>query len=290
MKPIDNTFIQSRLGWPAVGNHVPAVSDTDVFNEIDDQFALVYALPAKDRLDLQALYAAPFHNDRSTGPADGMAKSYDEIVRILEILGRRSADLVLGGPSKWIGSRRASASVTSDARDDLIDLARARPDHQPQFVIAIGAPTDIASAILAAPDIREKVVVLWLAGQPLHWPFASEFNHRQDTYASQVILDSSVPLVLFPCMQAAEPLTTTVAELNTRMDGMSRVGSYLAKIFREYKRADPPPTAPGSFKTIWDLAPLAWLMVESWVDTTVVASPSLTSGPPPDHACSTGSA
>lgn len=48
------------------------VLDTDTYNEIDDQFAVVYSLLSKDRLQVEALYAAPFTNDRSTGPGDGI--------------------------------------------------------------------------------------------------------------------------------------------------------------------------------------------------------------------------
>ena len=42
-----------------------AVLDTDTYNEIDDQFALVQALLSPDRITLEAVYAAPFHNSQS---------------------------------------------------------------------------------------------------------------------------------------------------------------------------------------------------------------------------------
>src|SRR3712207_2962700 len=76
-----------RLLEPPAGK-VRMVLDTDTYNEIDDQFALVYALLSQDRLDVEAIYAAPFHNERSSGPEDGMLRSYDEILRVLERLGR----------------------------------------------------------------------------------------------------------------------------------------------------------------------------------------------------------
>ncbi len=50
------------------------VLDTDTFNEIDDQFAVIYALHSKERLQVEAFYAAPFHNELSSGPKDGMEK------------------------------------------------------------------------------------------------------------------------------------------------------------------------------------------------------------------------
>jgi len=54
---------------------VDMVLDTDTYNEVDDQFALCYALCSPERINMLAVYAAPFHNDRSTGPEDGMVKS-----------------------------------------------------------------------------------------------------------------------------------------------------------------------------------------------------------------------
>ena len=59
---------------------VNMVLDTDTYNEIDDQFALVYAL-LSEKLTMEAVYAAPFFNSRSSGPEDGMLRSYEEIGR-----------------------------------------------------------------------------------------------------------------------------------------------------------------------------------------------------------------
>ena len=56
--------------------HVRMVLDTDTYNEIDDQFALVYALSSSDKIELEAVYAAPFQN-QSTSPEQGMRQSYD---------------------------------------------------------------------------------------------------------------------------------------------------------------------------------------------------------------------
>ena len=80
-EPTD-TARRRRLQPPGDGC-VRMVLDTDTYNEIDDQFALVHALLSPERLKVEAIYAAPFHNDRSTGPGDGMEKSFEEILRLL---------------------------------------------------------------------------------------------------------------------------------------------------------------------------------------------------------------
>ena len=55
------------------------VIDTDAYNEIDDQFAIVYSL-FSDKIDIEAIYAAPFFNGNSTSYENGMERSYDEIL------------------------------------------------------------------------------------------------------------------------------------------------------------------------------------------------------------------
>src|SRR5689334_20354812 len=130
--------------------HVRMVLDTDTYNEIDDQFALVYALLSPERITCEAIYAAPFHNQRSSGPEDGMLRSYAEIGRVLDRLGRAQDGFVYHGAAAWLPA--IDRPVPSAAADDLIARARAGGDG-PLYVVAIAAITNIASALLAAPDI-----------------------------------------------------------------------------------------------------------------------------------------
>jgi len=64
---------------------VKAILDTDTYNEIDDQFALVQMLFSHKRINTLSINAAPFSmNSRSDDPQKGMELSYDEIFRLLE--------------------------------------------------------------------------------------------------------------------------------------------------------------------------------------------------------------
>ena len=75
---------------PSTQTPVRAVLDTDTYNEVDDQFALAYAALSAG-IDLEAVYAAPFLNDRSRDPEDGMEKSFEEALQVLSRLGSRRA-------------------------------------------------------------------------------------------------------------------------------------------------------------------------------------------------------
>ena len=98
---------------------VSIVLDTDTYNEIDDQFAIVYALLSPERIALEALYAAPFHNSRSDSPADGMERSYAEIERVLERMGRSGAAPIYRGSTRWM-----------TARDDVVRGAKSGAGHR----------------------------------------------------------------------------------------------------------------------------------------------------------------
>jgi purine nucleosidase len=247
---------------------IDMVLDTDTYNEIDDQFALVYALLSKERLNLEAVYAAPFHNDRSSGPEEGMEKSYEEILRVLERMDHPYENFVFKGSRQWMVD--AQQPVPSEAADDLIARATAEREG-PLYVVAIGAPTNVASAIAAAPEIRDRLVVVWLGGHPLKWHSCSEFNLYQNMVASRFLFDSGVPLVLLPCINVAEHIKTTQAEMERFVKGRGAIGNYLFQIFSDY--------SSNHFawsKEIWDLAPVAWLVNPEWMQSALVPSPILT--------------
>ena len=67
---------------------IKMILDTDTYNEVDDQFALVYALLSPESVKVEAVHAAPFHNENSSGPGDGMRKSYAEILRLMAFMDR----------------------------------------------------------------------------------------------------------------------------------------------------------------------------------------------------------
>ncbi len=261
---LDEALRLERLTPPT--GKVRMVLDTDTYNEIDDQFAVVQALLSPDQLAVEAIYAAPFYNSRSSGPGDGMEKSYAEILRLLERLDISPEGLVFRGATDVL---RDDAPQKSAAVDDLI--AKSKTAADPLYVVAIGALTNVASAILQDPAIIERIVVVWLGGHALYWPTANEFNLQGDLVASQVVFDSGVPFVQIPCHPVASHLLTTLTELERFVKGRGAIGDYLVEIFAAYS-----PNHFAASKVIWDMSAVAWLLDASWVPTDVVHSPVLT--------------
>lgn len=256
----------ARLEHPAEDRPVRVVMDTDTYNEIDDQFAVTYALLSRDRLQVEAIYAAPFHNDRSTGPADGMEKSFREIHRVLDRLKLKQKPPVYRGSETFMTS--PETPVPSDAAKDLVRRAMDMPDEEPLYVIALGAITNVASAILLEPEIIRRIVVVWLGGHAFHFGHAREFNLMQDVRAARILFDSGVPLVLIPALGVTSHLHTTLPEIEAYVKGRGAIGDYLAGIFRDY--------VPDHFaysKVIWDIAGVAYLLLDQAMDSELVHSP-----------------
>jgi len=257
----------SRLEPPT--GKVNMVLDTDTFNEIDDQFAVAYSLLSKNKLNLQAIYAAPFFNEKSSGPKDGMEKSYQEILDILERMDHHAEGFAFRGSEQYLPAN--GTPVDSPAARDLVEKALRTPDEEVLYVVAIGAITNIASAILMEPKIIEKIVVVWLGGHTLDWPDTNEFNLIQDIPAARVVLDCGVPLVLVPCVGVASHLITTLPEINQYVKGKGRIGDFLAQRFEECSDDH-----YAYSRVIWDISVVAWLIDAEFIPSCLVHSPIVT--------------
>ncbi len=257
----------ARLQYPK--GKVRMILDTDTYNEIDDQFAVIYSLLAREKLQVEAFYAAPFFNEKSSGPADGMRRSYEELVRIRELMKLPEHPPIYYGAEAYMPG--ADEPVMSDAANDLIRRAHDSSPDDPLYVVAIGAITNVASAIVHDPSILENIVVVWLGGNSLQWPDTREFNLKQDPHAARILLDCGVPLVLVPCMGVATHLTTTLSELRDYVKDTGAIGRYLYETFEETSTDH-----KGHSRVIWDISTIAYLLDERFVESDLVHSPLLT--------------
>ena len=232
---------------------VDVILDTDTYNEIDDLYALAYLLRSKEKLNTKAIYAAPFHNEKSDGPADGMEKSYREIHRILKLMGESRE--VFRGSEAFLENE--VTPVISSAAKDLAARAREYSPAHPLYVVAIGAITNIASAIILEKKVAENTVVIWLGGHAHHYRDTYEFNMYQDVAAARVVMGSGVPFVQLPCMGVVDAFCISDADTEKWLHG-SPIADYLAaETFDHMKRKGH--SSPWS-KVLWDVTAVAWLL------------------------------
>jgi purine nucleosidase len=325
------TLRMHRLAPPRSRPRV--VIDTDAANEIDDQFALAWALLSPERLDVLAVYAAPFsfeHRrqemrralqaraapERASAfdlallqqhgaklarfarrgwdldaighwpvfctPGEGMLRSFDEIVRVFELLRLPHAGRVFRGSAGYLANEQTP--LMSDAVQHLIATARATPalddgTSEPLYVLAIGCVTNVASALLAAPDIAERIVVVWTAGFPSHAPQINfSLNLEQDMAASRVLFASGAALVYLPGFHVGAQLRLSLPEVALHVQPRGAIGAALHQLYMHNPLADFAGIdvhAPGFSWVMWDLINVAWLLNADWVPSTLVPTPGL---------------
>jgi len=310
----------SRLSAPT--GRPRLVIDTDTANEIDDQFALTWALQSADQLEIEAVLAEPYsfaHRQQELLDAadalergnnglradngdvnsvvgwarrlrdagidarqltfvsadEGMQQSYEEILRVYELVGESSTGKVFPGSPTYM--RSPEEPVESPAVDRLIELAM-KPSEDPLYVAAIGCVTNVASAILKEPEIINRIVVLWTAGYPTWSPRSNlgSLNLEQDVPAARVLFDSGVPLMYFPGFYVGAQLLISLPEMEQWVRGKGAIGDYLYHLYTH----NPLHAQRGIFDhfgrswVMWDLITIAWLLEPAWVPAGLVATPT----------------
>jgi purine nucleosidase len=310
-------LMTERLALPK--GKLRIVIDTDTANEIDDQFALAWALLRPEKLDVLAVTAEPFSfahhlpelraaeaamlagqaypehlvggfqgwlarlhaqgrrvGDLAlVGPAEGMELSYHEILRVFESCGVPSAQRVFRGAPGYM--TEPQTPVATDAARAIIDLAKS--GDGPLYIAAMGCVTNIASAILMAPEIIRNIVVVWTSGYPSAAPHCNRpsLNMVQDLHASRLLLDCGVPHVYLPGYHVGAQLKISLPEMEQFVRGHGAIGDYLHHLFthnplhRMFALQD---TARRTW-VIWDIINIAWLLNPEWVPTYMTTSPTL---------------
>jgi inosine-uridine nucleoside N-ribohydrolase len=317
-------WYRQRLAPP---RHTPRiVIDTDAANEIDDPFALAWALLSPQQLDVLAVYAAPFsfeyrrqemlHARRVRDgqvpattrdaemlehyaarlafyerkgwdlaqldwpvfnpPGVGMERSFAAIAEVFDRLRLPSAGRVLRGSLGHLPG--ATQPLHSDAVSHLIRSARERPTDELLYVVAMGCVTNVASALLLAPDIVERIVVVWTSGYPSHAPQVNHaFNLEQDLHATRVLLDSGVPLVYLPGFHVGAQLRLSLPEMERSVQPGGAIGAHLHQLFTHNPLWDLAgiDSLHAHSWVIWDVITIAWLLNPAWVPSDLVRTPQI---------------
>ena len=243
------------------------ILDTDMYNEIDDQFALTYLIKSLDIFDLEAITIAPFFKKSySMTIAEGIDKSYEVTLNLLDMLNKLEyKDIVYKGAKNYFKDSKES----NDAVNKIIEIAN---KNEKTTILAIGAITNVALAINKAPEIINKIKVVWLGGNTFLTKDNSEFNFRQDIKAVQTVFESKVELVVIPARNVAANLTTTIYELQHYLNKDTELNKYLIEIFKNYNKKNEDDEI-GSSKTLWDLSAIAYEINVDWFRTEIISCP-----------------
>ena len=233
-----------------------AILTTDCGAETDDQWALAHLLLSTE-LDLRAVITTHASSIRLSSARS--AEKAAEVIR--QVLPARASSLpvVAGSPEPLQDAKipRENAGL-----DLLLRLSREFSESRRLIVFAIGAGTDVASAILKDPSISNRITVVAMGFED--WPEGRDFfNVKNDPFAWQVILNSDVPLVIGSATVGKRGLKLTRAEAAALMRSHGPTGEYLYSQFDDWLTRQPKlvarVVAPETW-VIWDEVVVAYAL------------------------------
>ena len=192
------------------------VLDCDTKNEIDDQFAIAHALGLPPgTFDVRGVVSV--HNTTAHGSAS-RDMYQEEAERVVALCGEKVP--CIPGAERPMETR--DEPIKSPGLDFLVEEAR----RGPLTILATGPATDVASLLLAAPEVREDLRVVWLGGfgdeeTYGRWEFRmGELNGRADIAAWRTLFESGRgSIVQVPGWSAAA--TALVVEAETVRRGVA---------------------------------------------------------------------
>ncbi len=168
---------------------------SDAKNEIDDIWAIALAILHPERFDIEGFVGSNYdHTFSGVGP-ESIDKSVEEIHTILKKAGLEGKYPVYAGshPMQYEFEPGSSEGI-----DFIIEKAMAGTPDNPLWIVGLGSPTDLASAYLKEPAIRDRVIMFWHARTENTWPYrAHNYNIKGDMHASRMMFHAPFPLVLF---------------------------------------------------------------------------------------------
>jgi inosine-uridine nucleoside N-ribohydrolase len=231
----------------------PIIIDTDP--GIDDAVAILLAL-ASPELEVLGLVAVAGNSP--------LAVTAKNALGIVELAGRPELPVYAGCP-RPLGRKLIDAENAhgSGGLGDLVlpsPAAALRPEHGILYLIerlrgaepksitlcALGPLTNIAIALVAAPEIATGIAEVVLMGGASHgrgnMTPAAEFNIYVDPHAASVVFDSGLPITMVP-LDVTEGVRSTPDRIAPIRALGTRVGAAVAELLGPRQALGKPPMA-----------------------------------------------
>ena len=235
--------------------HIPArcqvIVDNDWAGDPDGLVALAHHLlsPANEVLAITSSLTNPMF-----GSPSGKAETGAVLARTLLVHLRSNVPVAAGLDIPFDGAVRRS-----EAAQMIIDAATA-PRDLPLILVCGGPLTNVADALLAAPEIASKFILAWVGGSIAG---AEEYNEYTDqSAADSVLANPDLVVWQFP-LESYRRLTLSVAELEYSLNGGGQAGRWLWEQFETLQLPDFVKLGP-----LWCLGDSAPLIVTALDDLT----------------------
>lgn len=227
---------------------VRIIIHTDCKNEADDQYALAHHLMTP-RFEIKGIIAGHFwKSPRGYGELGTTKASYDEIVKVTDLMGVKEKYPIL------MGAQRAMADenevIDSEGARFIIEEAM-KDGQKPLYIACQGSLTDVACALLMEPKIAERIIVIWIGGGA--YPKGGmEANLMMDIPAANVVLSSTADLWQIP-KNVYKEFGVSLAELQLKVKPCGEIGKYLFQQLVEFNLEASAMDRPWPYGEIWGL-------------------------------------
>lgn len=242
-------------------NKILIILDADTGNEVDDLYAISRAL-IEPSWNILALNATHWQTSHWAIP-ESMENSH------------RLNQVILGHLDLSVKTRRGGIARMYDWGDnaqhsaaayEIIKQAENMKEGQKLTVIALGALTNIASAIYIDPSIESKIKLYWLGtGYDFEKNVLTtiDFNSIMDIQAVNILFNSNVEMHIIP-NNTSRNMELSFQETEDNLRGIHPLGDYLCD--RWYQHLD------GSLKkrVIWDLALIEAIIHPDWAEEVII--------------------
>ncbi len=236
---------------------MPVILDADTGNEVDDLYAVVRAL-LEPSWEITSLNATQWQTSHWAVP-NAMENSH----RINQVL---LGHLAMSVPTKRGGPARmydwGDKAQHSAAAYEIIRQAHRMPEGEKLTVVALGALTNVASAIYIDPSVEPRIRLFWLGTE---YDFDRElmtivdFNCMMDMQALFIMLHSDVEMHVMP-HSVALAMDFSFDETEQALRGLHPLGDYLVDRWANH--------LDGLRKSrwIWDLALIEAMIHPEWTE------------------------
>ncbi|HZL12260.1 MAG TPA: nucleoside hydrolase [Prolixibacteraceae bacterium] len=233
--------------------------DADTGNEMDDLYAIV-RLVKEPSVELIGLSSAHFNNPDllvfekwnayETKGLNTVAESQRLNEQILKALNRSDIFHPIGADRQIGRAWGQQDPRDSKAARAIIAAVKSIPENEKLDILTIGAMTNLASAILLAPEIKSRIRCFSLGAQynpnTKIWN-KNEFNIRNDLNAFDYLLNLEGLDLTMMCLEAALPLQFKREETYSKLDESKEAEKILEGRWREQNPQD-------ETRVMWDLA------------------------------------
>lgn len=240
------------------------IVDADTANEIDDLYAIVRTVVAPE-FQVEGLTSA--HYTRSTESNETVHRSQELNEQLLDAMGLGSSiPHPVGGDRSMPNTTTA---VDSPAARLIIERAHAGGPNDKLIVFALGACTNLASALVLDPSIESKVIFAFIDGDYKDGKWGPGiFNWKNDINAVKVIFESQVEYIHMPARSVSVEMRLTKSDVDEHLKGKGGVWDLLVDRWETFPR-----TANQKAKVMWDVALIEAVLRPKLATPVVVGAP-----------------